>query len=74
MAGADQAARLGQEVLHQRRSMPKSPLRMAVGGVAMAAVIGFFTLLTKKKPEASVIDVAKVAAGVAHPDNTHPPK
>jgi len=62
------------EVLHQRKSVPFTPLRFAIGGVAFAAVLGYCTLYTKKKPEATALDVAKVATGVASPDNTRPRK
>ncbi|OWM72800.1 hypothetical protein CDL15_Pgr021106 [Punica granatum] len=73
MAGTNQAD-AANEVLHQRRTMPKCPLKLAVGGVMFAAVIGYLTLYTKKKPEASAVDVAKVTAGIAGPENTHPRK
>ncbi|KAF8400517.1 hypothetical protein HHK36_013816 [Tetracentron sinense] len=59
-------------VLHQRRNLPFCPKRMAVGGFLLIASIGYFTLYVKKKPEASAVDVAKVATGVAVPDNTRP--
>ncbi|TXG60798.1 hypothetical protein EZV62_012161 [Acer yangbiense] len=60
------------EVLHQRKSLGKCPLKMAMTGVAFTGIVGYFVLYSKKKPEASALDVAKVTAGVAHPDNTHP--
>jgi hypothetical protein len=47
-------------------------LKTAIGGVAVVAAIGYFVLYTKKKPEASALDVAKVTVGVANPANTHP--
>lgn len=72
MAGADQAAQQSTEVLHQRGKMRVCPVRAVMGGLAVAATIGYFVLYSKKKPEASALDVAKVTAGVAHPDNTHP--
>ncbi|KAI5585642.1 hypothetical protein POPTR_006G183800v4 [Populus trichocarpa] len=72
MAGSDQAARHSTEVLHQRRKLSLCPLKTAIGGVAVVAAIGYFVLYTKKKPEASALDVAKVTVGVANPANTHP--
>ncbi|XP_059452947.1 uncharacterized protein LOC132183609 [Corylus avellana] len=60
------------EVLHQRRKLPFCPVRMAIGGFAITAALGFLVLYSKKKPEASAADVAKVVVGVAHPENTHP--
>ncbi|KAK4757599.1 hypothetical protein SAY87_018900 [Trapa incisa] len=60
MAGTDQAASAAKDVLHQRGSLPKCPMKLAIGGVAAAAFIGYLTLFSKKKPEASAIDVAKV--------------
>ncbi|KAH7569164.1 hypothetical protein ACOSP7_012416 [Xanthoceras sorbifolium] len=73
MAGPDQAAQhTTTEVLHQRKSLGKCPVKMAMTGMAFAGIVGFFVLYSKKKPEASALDVAKVTAGVAHPDNTHP--
>uniref|UniRef100_A0A803MI75 Uncharacterized protein n=1 Tax=Chenopodium quinoa TaxID=63459 RepID=A0A803MI75_CHEQI len=60
------------EALHQRRNLPFCPLRLAIGGVAVAGIIGYSVLYSKKKPEASAVDVAKVTSGVATPDNTHP--
>ncbi|CAK7338194.1 unnamed protein product [Dovyalis caffra] len=72
MAGSDQAAQHATEVLHQRRKVSLCPMKMAIGGVAVVATIGYFVLYTKKKPEASALDVAKVTAGVANPSNTHP--
>ncbi|KAL8037339.1 hypothetical protein ABFS82_11G032900 [Erythranthe guttata] len=60
------------EVLNQRRKMPFCPARMAVGGFAVVAVIGYLTLYSKKKPEATALDVARVASGTATPENTRP--
>ncbi|KAJ7979602.1 putative Transmembrane protein [Quillaja saponaria] len=60
------------EVLHQRKKLPYCPMRMAIGGFAATVVVGYFVLYSKKKPEASAMDVAKVATGFSHPDNTHP--
>ncbi|KAL5698978.1 hypothetical protein ACHQM5_029946 [Ranunculus cassubicifolius] len=60
------------EVLHQRGKLPYSPYTMALGGFLIVAGIGYFSLYVKKKPEASVKDVAKVSANVAQPSETHP--
>lgn len=60
------------EVLSQRKKLPVCPMKMAVGGFVIAATLGYFVLCTKKKPEASALDVAKVTAGVATPENTRP--
>uniref|UniRef100_A0A7N0V4J0 Uncharacterized protein n=1 Tax=Kalanchoe fedtschenkoi TaxID=63787 RepID=A0A7N0V4J0_KALFE len=60
------------EVLNQTSKMPYCPMRMAVGGFGVAAVIGYFVLYSKKKPEASALDVAKVASGTSNPGNTRP--
>ncbi|KAJ0031048.1 hypothetical protein Pint_14652 [Pistacia integerrima] len=74
MAGPDQVAQHSSEVLGQRKSLGQCPIKMAITGFACAGVIGYLVLYSKKKPEASALDVAKVTAGVAHSDNTHPPK
>ncbi|PON99387.1 hypothetical protein TorRG33x02_049300 [Trema orientale] len=84
MAGAEEAKTTGQklaspgqkstEALHQRSKLPYCPLRMAIGGFAIALTLGYFTLYSKKKPEASALDVAKVVSGTSHPDNTRPPR
>uniref|UniRef100_A0A2N9FX60 Uncharacterized protein n=1 Tax=Fagus sylvatica TaxID=28930 RepID=A0A2N9FX60_FAGSY len=47
-------------------------MKMAIAGFGITAALGYFVLLSKKKPEASALDVAKVATGMSHPDNTHP--
>ena len=65
-------ANLSSEVLHQRRKMPYCPIRMAIGGFTATLVLGYFILYSKKKPEASAMDVAKVTTGLSHPENTHP--
>ncbi|XP_014503380.1 uncharacterized protein LOC106763730 [Vigna radiata var. radiata] len=62
------------EVLHQRKSLPYSYTTMAVTGLAITAAIGYTILYAKKKPEANARDVAKVSAGVAQPQDTHPRK
>lgn len=72
MAGPNQAAQQSTEVLHQRSKLPYSPMRMAIGGVAVVVTIGYFVLYSKKKAEASALDVAKVTTGISRPDNTHP--
>ncbi|RVW96182.1 hypothetical protein CK203_037770 [Vitis vinifera] len=76
-AGAPKMPAAGQhstEVLHQRSKLPHSPLKLAIGGLAFVAALSYFTLYTKKKPEASALDVAKVVAGVSTPEDTHPRK
>lgn len=62
------------EVLNQRKKLPASPLRMAIVGFAATFVLGYAVLYTKKKPEASALDVAKVTTGLANPEDTHPRK
>ncbi|KAL8521824.1 hypothetical protein ACS0TY_012114 [Phlomoides rotata] len=59
-------------VLHQRRSLPFSPVTMTVMGSAIVGAIWYFTLYTKKKPEATAMDVARVSVGAAGPQETHP--
>ncbi|OVA01332.1 hypothetical protein BVC80_1797g15 [Macleaya cordata] len=59
------------EVLHQRRNIPFCPMRMAVVGVLVVSTIGYFTLYTQKKPEASAHEVAKVATSVANANTVH---
>ncbi|KAL3623926.1 hypothetical protein CASFOL_032742 [Castilleja foliolosa] len=66
------AAHHSSEVLHQRSKMPICPARMAVGGIAVAAVLGYLTLYSKKKPEATALDVARVSTGTATTENTRP--
>ncbi|KAL3650926.1 hypothetical protein CASFOL_007329 [Castilleja foliolosa] len=61
-------------VLHQRRSLPYSLVTITIVGSALVGAIGYFTLYTKKKPEASAVDVAKVSVGMANPEDTHPRK
>ncbi|CAA2968127.1 transmembrane [Olea europaea subsp. europaea] len=66
------AGHVKSEVLHQRSKLPFPPIRMAIGGFAVALTLGYFTLYSKKKPEATALDVAKVATGTATAKNTHP--
>ncbi|KAI4344288.1 hypothetical protein L6164_011534 [Bauhinia variegata] len=73
MKGAN-PAKHSTEVLHQRRKLPFCPMKMAIGGFAATVALGYFVLYSKKKPEASAMDVAKVVTGVSHPENTHPRK
>ncbi|XP_042504146.1 uncharacterized protein LOC122081198 [Macadamia integrifolia] len=62
------------EVLRQRRSLPYSPVKMAVAGFFIATGIAYVTLYIKKKRDATAVDVAKVTVGVAKPEDTHPRK
>ncbi|KAM0974231.1 hypothetical protein TB2_017095 [Malus domestica] len=62
------------EILHQTKNAPFCPMKMAIGGFAVVVTIGYFTLYSKKKPEATALDVAKVITGTAHQDSTHPRK
>lgn len=63
----------GAGVLHQRGKLPICPAKLALGGVAIVMTIGYFTLYSHKKPEATALDVAKVSTGVASaPDQTRP--
>ncbi|KAK7260959.1 hypothetical protein RIF29_27262 [Crotalaria pallida] len=61
-------------VLHQRKSLPFSFPAMAIGGLLLTGAIGYSVLYTRKKPEASAKDVAKVSVGVANPEETRPRK
>ncbi|KAF6172822.1 hypothetical protein GIB67_034674 [Kingdonia uniflora] len=58
------------EVLHQRRNLPSSPLRMAAVGFVVISTIGYLTLYSKKKPKVSALEVPKVATGVTDSDTT----
>ncbi|KAL1553796.1 hypothetical protein AAHA92_14424 [Salvia divinorum] len=60
------------EVLHQRKKLPICPARAAIAGFAFVSVIGYLTLYSKKKPEATALDVARVGSGTATPQNTRP--
>ncbi|XP_031279549.1 uncharacterized protein LOC116137993 [Pistacia vera] len=62
------------DVLHQRRSLPFSTPIMAAAGFLIVATVGYLTLYAKKKPEADALDVARVSANVARPEDTHPRK
>ncbi|XP_050366413.1 uncharacterized protein LOC126784909 [Argentina anserina] len=59
-------------ILHQRRSLPFSTTGMFLGGFLICTAIGYFTLYTLKKPQASARDVAKVATNMADPGDTKP--
>ena len=59
------------EALPQCRKLRHSPLKMALGGFAATVVLGYFILYSKKKPEASALDVAKATTGVSTPESTH---
>ncbi|KAL0013515.1 hypothetical protein SO802_000584 [Lithocarpus litseifolius] len=60
------------EVLHQRSKLPFRPMSMVIGGFAITATLGYIVLYSKKKPEASALDVAKVTTGISHPEITRP--
>ncbi|CAA0819988.1 Unknown protein [Striga hermonthica] len=60
------ATQHGPEVLHQRSRLPMCPARMALAGFAAAAVIGYFTLYSNKKTEATALDVARVSMSRFH--------
>ncbi|PWA57080.1 hypothetical protein CTI12_AA412120 [Artemisia annua] len=63
------------QVLHQTsKGAPKSPITMMLGGLAVVGGLAYFTLFAHKKPEATALDVAKVATGTASTENTHPQK
>ncbi|KAG7552694.1 hypothetical protein ISN45_Aa06g032860 [Arabidopsis thaliana x Arabidopsis arenosa] len=73
MAGPGQAAKQSSEVLGQRRSLGICPLRAAAVGAVIIGGLGYMVLYSKKKPEASAGDVAKVMSGVGGtPENTRP--
>lgn len=61
-------------ILHQRRSLPYGLFTITLAGAAIVGGLWYFTLYAKKKPEASAIDVARVSAGVADPEDTRPRK
>ncbi|XP_017983204.1 PREDICTED: uncharacterized protein LOC108663468 [Theobroma cacao] len=62
------------EVLHQRRKLPAPMTTMTIGGLLITAAVGYSVLYYRKKREATALDVAKVATGVADPEDTHPRK
>lgn len=62
------------EVLHQRRSLPFSFTTITLAGLLISAATGYVVLYLNKKPEATATDVAKVAVGVAEPEDTRPRK
>nr|DAD43779.1 TPA_asm: hypothetical protein HUJ06_002009 [Nelumbo nucifera] len=53
----------GGGTAHPWCALPFSPMTMASGRFILVAVITYFTLHAKKKPKASVVGVADVAAG-----------
>lgn len=61
-------------VLHQRGRLPYSITTMALVGFAITGAIWYGTMYAMKKPEATAVDVAKVATGVAGPEDTRPRK
>ncbi|KAL4332718.1 hypothetical protein GQ457_07G043970 [Hibiscus cannabinus] len=61
-------------VLHQTRKLPVSMTSMTIGGVLITGAIGYSVLYSRKKREATALDVAKVTVGVADPSDTHPRK
>ncbi|XP_021276307.1 uncharacterized protein LOC110410771, partial [Herrania umbratica] len=62
------------EVLHQRRQLPATMTTITIGGLVVTAAVGYSVLYYRKKREATALDVAKVATGVADPEDTHPRK
>ncbi|XP_009783119.1 uncharacterized protein [Nicotiana sylvestris] len=61
-------------VLHQRGRLPYSITTMALVGFAITGAIWYGTMYAMKKPEATAVDVAKVASGVGGPEDTRPRK
>ncbi|CAN8246549.1 unnamed protein product [Cochlearia groenlandica] len=73
MAGPEQAAKQTSEVLGQRKSLGICPLRAAAVGFVIIGGLGYMVLYSKKKPEASAGDVARVISGVSGTtDSTRP--
>ncbi|KAL7001765.1 hypothetical protein U1Q18_002913 [Sarracenia purpurea var. burkii] len=62
------------EGLHRRRKLPYSPYSMALGGLLIAATVGYFTYFTKKKQEPSSRDATDAATGGAKPRDINPRK
>ncbi|KAH0649686.1 hypothetical protein KY289_029800 [Solanum tuberosum] len=65
-------ANMNTEVLNQTRKMPFCPAKAVVGGLAIVMSIAYLTLYSKKKPEASAMDVARVVTGTSNPEHTRP--
>ncbi|KAJ0984892.1 hypothetical protein J5N97_003248 [Dioscorea zingiberensis] len=57
-----------KQVLHQRRRLPLSPARMALGGFLIVASVGYFTLYHKSKPGTTHTDVVKATVGPGKDD------
>ncbi|WOL19059.1 hypothetical protein Cni_G27856 [Canna indica] len=49
------------QVLHQRRNLPYSRTKMAVGGFLFVVTIGYFTLYSKSKPGTKPSQVTRAA-------------
>ncbi|KAK9160330.1 hypothetical protein Syun_006671 [Stephania yunnanensis] len=62
------------EVLQQTRNLRGCPVKIAMVGVALVTTIGYLTLYSKKKPEVTALEVAKVTAGITDDDTTRPRK
>nr|XP_009787250.1 PREDICTED: uncharacterized protein LOC104235228 [Nicotiana sylvestris] len=66
------ATHMNTEVLNQTRKMSFCPAKAAIGGFAVAMTLAYFTLYSKKKPEATAMDVARVATGTSTTEHTRP--
>ncbi|KAF5789432.1 hypothetical protein HanRHA438_Chr09g0382751 [Helianthus annuus] len=75
MAQVDKAEAMSKDqVLQQTAKPPKSPISKMLGGLVIIGGLAYFVLYAHKKPEATALDVAKVATGTATTENTRPQK